>query len=183
MHLSCLGIAVGKHQPVIRTTDDAQDMMPHFHWPVQHLCVCILSTAHTCFAAGCICAVNLQVRALLLASSSKQAGPGGTGPREASTDDVMRAADALVKSKELLGALKKKLANAAAPVRRELGTGGRRHPDTACMLSHNARSSGQYVIKNASNCRTSAGSQNCSAFLAFRSPQSSCGASDRLLGW
>jgi len=74
--------------------------------------------------------VHLQVKALVLTSSSKQAGPGGTGPREASTDDVMRAADALVKSKELLGALKKKLANAAVPVRSR--TGKHTMPRPAC---------------------------------------------------
>jgi len=56
-----------------------------------------------------------EVKALLLAPSDSQAGAKGSSPRVASRDDVMAAADALLKSKELLGVLKKKLANAAAP--------------------------------------------------------------------
>lgn len=57
-----------------------------------------------------------QVSSLLLAPSSKAAGPKGSGPREASTDDLMAAANVLVRSRELLDTLSGKLAAADAPV-------------------------------------------------------------------
>jgi hypothetical protein len=56
------------------------------------------------------------VSSLLLAPSSKEAGPKGSGPREASTDDLMAAANVLVRSRELLDTLSGKLAAADAPV-------------------------------------------------------------------
>jgi hypothetical protein len=58
-----------------------------------------------------------QVSSLLLAPSSKEAGAKGCGPREASTDDLMSAANVLVRSRELLDTLSGKLAAVDAPVR------------------------------------------------------------------
>ena len=59
----------------------------------------------------------LQVQALLLAPSTREAGPKGCGPREASADDLMAAANVLVRSRELLDTLSAKLGTADAPVR------------------------------------------------------------------
>jgi hypothetical protein len=56
------------------------------------------------------------VQALLLAPSSEEAGPKGVGPREASGDALLRAAQALIKSRELLDALAGKLNAVDVPV-------------------------------------------------------------------
>lgn len=61
--------------------------------------------------------LSLQVKALLLVASSAEAGPQGSGPREASTDDLLDAAKVLIKSRELLDVLSGKLAATAVPVR------------------------------------------------------------------
>lgn len=58
----------------------------------------------------------LQVKLLLLAPSSAEVGPGKSGPREASSDDLLDAAQVLIKSRELLDALGGKLAATTAPV-------------------------------------------------------------------
>jgi hypothetical protein len=58
----------------------------------------------------------VQVKLLLLAPFSAEGGPRGSGPREASLDDLLDAAQVLMKSRELLDALSWKLAATAAPV-------------------------------------------------------------------
>jgi hypothetical protein len=65
----------------------------------------------------CLASCAAQVKLLLLAPSSAEVGPKGSGPREASLDDLLDAALVLIKSRELLDTLSGKLAASAAPVR------------------------------------------------------------------
>lgn len=58
-----------------------------------------------------------QVKALLLAPSKSQAaGAKGQGPRDASSDDLLAAAQVLIRSRELLETLSGKLKALDAPV-------------------------------------------------------------------
>lgn len=59
----------------------------------------------------------LQVKALLLAASSSEVGPKGQGPHEPSSEELLKAAKALTKSRELLDVLAGKLAATQVPVR------------------------------------------------------------------